>query len=118
MAGHEEMDINLSSEDEQDEAGAFGGEDTAGERGFHHRGGGGLGSTKEERREDALFGPSKFCGTPDYNESAASHSYGLESHCRSVLRDPVTGYRDYLINVRVRMNKGGPVVILQRTFLD
>ena len=32
-----------------------------------------------------------------------------------MLRDPVTGYRDYLINVRVRMNKGGSVVILQRT---
>ena len=28
------------------------------------------------------FCPSKFCGTPDYNESAALHSYGLDFHCR------------------------------------
>ena len=28
--------------------------------------------------------------TPDCNESAALHSYGLESHCRSVLCDPTT----------------------------
>ena len=26
--------------------------------------------------------PSKFCGTPDCNESAVLHSYGLDSHCR------------------------------------
>ena len=37
------------------------------------------------------LGPSKFCGTPDCNESAASHSYGLDTHCRSVIRDPPTG---------------------------
>ena len=29
--------------------------------------------------------------TSDCNESAVSHSYGLDAHCRSVLRDPVTG---------------------------
>ena len=34
--------------------------------------------------------PSKFRGTPDCNEGAALHSYGLESHCRSVLRNPMT----------------------------
>ena len=28
------------------------------------------------------FGPSQFRGTPDRNESAALHSYGLDSHCR------------------------------------
>ena len=27
-------------------------------------------------------GPSQFCGTPDCNESAALHSYGLDSYCR------------------------------------
>ena len=27
-------------------------------------------------------GPLQFRGTPDCNESAASHSYGLDSHCR------------------------------------
>ena len=37
------------------------------------------------------FRPSTFRGTPDCNESAALHSYGLESHCRPVLCDPVTG---------------------------
>ena len=37
------------------------------------------------------FGPSQFRGTPDRNESAALHSYGLDSHCRSMLRDPTTG---------------------------
>ena len=35
--------------------------------------------------------PSKFRGTPDYNENAALHSYGLDAHCRSVLRNPDTG---------------------------
>ena len=38
-------------------------------------------------------GPSQFRGTPDCNESAALHSYGLDAHCRSVLRDPVTGWQ-------------------------
>ena len=27
-------------------------------------------------------GPSQFRGTPDCNESAALHSYGLDAHCR------------------------------------
>ena len=35
--------------------------------------------------------PSKFRGTPDCNESAALHSYGLDAHCRPVLRNPTTG---------------------------
>ena len=35
--------------------------------------------------------PVAFCGTPDCNESAALHSYGLDSDCRSVLHDPTTG---------------------------
>ena len=26
--------------------------------------------------------PSQFRGTPDCNESAALHSYGLDAHCR------------------------------------
>ena len=38
-----------------------------------------------------MIRPSWFCGTPDCNESAALHSYGLDSHCRPVLRDPMTG---------------------------
>ena len=29
----------------------------------------------------AMLGPSQFRGTPDCNESAALHSYGLDSHC-------------------------------------
>ena len=33
-----------------------------------------------------MISPSKVRGTPDYNESAALHSYGLGSHCRAVLR--------------------------------
>ena len=33
-----------------------------------------------------------FCGTPDYNKSAALHSCGLNAHCRSVaLQSPPTG---------------------------
>ena len=36
--------------------------------------------------------PSQFCGTPDCNEGAALHSHGLDAHCRSVLRDPTTGW--------------------------
>ena len=36
--------------------------------------------------------PSKFRGTPGCNESAALHSYGTDAHCRSVLREPMTGY--------------------------
>ena len=40
---------------------------------------------------DTGLSPSKLCGTPDCNESAALHSYGLDAHCRSVLREPTTG---------------------------
>ena len=35
--------------------------------------------------------PSQFRGTPDCNESAVLHSYGLDAHCRSVLCVPTTG---------------------------
>ena len=28
------------------------------------------------------YRPSQFRGTPDCNESAALHSYGLDAHCR------------------------------------
>ena len=48
----------------------------------------------KEQKNNQLENPIcslKFRGTPDCNESAALHSYGLESHCRSVLRDPTTG---------------------------
>ena len=40
---------------------------------------------------DVQHSTLQFRGTPDCNESAALHSYGLDAHCRSVLRDPVTG---------------------------
>ena len=32
--------------------------------------------------ESWMNGPSQFRRTPDCNESAALHSYGLDSHCR------------------------------------
>ena len=35
--------------------------------------------------------PSKFRGTPDCNAALSLHSYGLDAHCYSVLRNPTTG---------------------------
>ena len=52
------------------------------------------GEPEPMKRDTALmeYWPAqKFRGTPFCNESAALHSSGLESHCRSVLRDPTTG---------------------------
>ena len=48
----------------------------------------------------AIYGPSKFCGTPDHNEStAASHSYTTRAWILTVaqlLRDPTTRFRQWL----------------------
>ena len=41
--------------------------------------------------DDTVQPVVQFRGTPDCNESAALHSYGLDAHCRSVLRNPTTG---------------------------
>ena len=66
------------------EAGTAGG---GGGAGNDNEGGAGGGASGKDGH-----GPSKFRGTPDCNESAALHSYGLDAHCRSVLRNPATGH--------------------------
>ena len=61
---------------------------------------------------------SRRCGVVVRSREASRrrgvlHSYGLGSHCRSVLCDPMTGRAQ---TFSTRCSK--PVVILQRTFID
>ena len=48
------------------------------------------------------LGPSKFRGTPECNESAALHSYGLDAHCCSVFCNSTTGKVPNYISKPVR----------------